>query len=343
MKILVQSFELKDIWKMKEAIFRTVIAPKKIFNLLKIKIFKLLGLPKIWGLPCNILVEPARNCNYACLMCPMQLDGLANFKTENNILPFRHFKSIIDEIGDYLLTIRLWHYGEPLLNPEFLDMVRYAKKKRIFTATSSNLALLTPDIAKGLIESHLDYIIVSVTGTNQETYGKYSGGKGSFDKLIENMRLLTQVKKQKKANHPFVNLQFLILKDNVQEIEAMKKLGKELEVDKLSFKLAGFRPEHKEGLEPSNEKYQLKNTSNEKSRCSLPWEETVICADGQVTACARDVFDEEAFGNVFKDGGFKKIWNNEKYVSFRKKVSRDINKQKFCRDCQKMDNPNYYI
>ena len=37
-----------------------------------------------------------------------------------------------------LLYLIFYFQGEPYLNPEFLEMVKYASKKGIYTATSTN-------------------------------------------------------------------------------------------------------------------------------------------------------------------------------------------------------------
>lgn len=47
-------------------------------------------------------------------------------------------------------------------------------------------------------------------------------------------------------------------------------------------------------------------------------------------------------GNIFKEK-FKNIWNNEKYISFRKKVKADINRISICVECPKKNNPDFYI
>ena len=44
---------------------------------------------------------------------------------------------IVDEIEDYLLFLVMWEWGEPFLNPELPDMLRYASDKGIKTVTST--------------------------------------------------------------------------------------------------------------------------------------------------------------------------------------------------------------
>jgi MoaA/NifB/PqqE/SkfB family radical SAM enzyme len=44
-------------------------------------------------------------------------------------MDFEDYKKIIDEMGDYLLNVTLWNFGEPFLHKQISDMIDYAKKK----------------------------------------------------------------------------------------------------------------------------------------------------------------------------------------------------------------------
>lgn len=345
MKILIQDYQFSDIWKMKKSLFKTITSPHKIGNFLAVKFSKLLKLEKTYGYPINILIEPTRHCNYACLMCPRQINKLADKKLDNPVMSLEQFKKIIDEIGKFLITIRFWHYGEPLLNPAFCQMVRYAKKKNVFTVTSSNLEKLTPELTDELIDSGLDYLIVSFNGANPETYNKYTGNRGDFKNVVKNIAYLAQRKRERNSRHPFINLQFIIMKDNDREIEEMKRLAEEMGIDKLSFKyVIGLNKEIQEKLESENPNFQFKIEERNKKCdfCSLPWEECVISANGEVSVCAIDIFNEELMGNIFHES-FSQIWNNQKYQAFRKRIKENIESIRICNYCSKRNNPDFFI
>jgi len=75
-----------------------------------------------------------------------------------------------DELAQNLLYLIFYFQGEPYINPKFLDMVKYAHDKGIYTITSTNGHFLNKANAKKTIESGLDRMIISVDGTTQETY-----------------------------------------------------------------------------------------------------------------------------------------------------------------------------
>ena len=62
----------------------------------------------------------------------------------------------------------------------------------------------------------------------------------------------------------------------------------------------------------------------------------VISWEGAVAPCAIVDDPSSDFGNVFKDGGIKNVWNNESYVSARSTWSKDKKPSKLtiCNICK---------
>src|SRR4029453_4749693 len=94
------------------------------------------------------------------------------------------FKQTIDDIYKELLYLIFYFQGEPFLNTQFLEMVKYAHSKAIYTATSTNAHYLTDEKARLTVESGLDRLIISIDGTTQDVYQQYRIG-GRLDKVIE--------------------------------------------------------------------------------------------------------------------------------------------------------------
>ena len=104
------------------------------------------------------------------------------------------FSETIDQLHKDLLYLVFYFQGEPYLNPSFLDMVKYASNKKIYTATSTNAHYLTDVNSKQTIESGLDRLIISIDGTTQETYEQYRVG-GKLEKVIEGAKNIVKWKK----------------------------------------------------------------------------------------------------------------------------------------------------
>ena len=72
------------------------------------------------------------------------------------------FKKTIDEMASRLQYLIFYFQGEPYLNKDFLDLVKYASLKNIYTATSTNAHYLDDENARKTIESGLDRLIISI-------------------------------------------------------------------------------------------------------------------------------------------------------------------------------------
>ena len=93
------------------------------------------GKPGHWGMPLSISFEPTTSCNLRCPQCP---SGLSSFTRPTGMLDADFFKSTIDEIEKDLLYVIFYFQGEPYLNKNLLDLVKYTSSRKIYTATSTN-------------------------------------------------------------------------------------------------------------------------------------------------------------------------------------------------------------
>src|SRR5215211_8863958 len=123
----------------------------KVFS--SFQLSRLLKRPVQWGYPISISFEPTTSCNLRCPECP---SGLRAFTRPTGMLQKNFFKDTIDQLANELLYLVFYFQGEPYLNPDFLEMVKYASSRKIYTATSTNAHYLTEKNAKRTIESGLD-------------------------------------------------------------------------------------------------------------------------------------------------------------------------------------------
>jgi MoaA/NifB/PqqE/SkfB family radical SAM enzyme len=128
---------------------------------------RLLKKPVQWGYPISISFEPTTSCNLRCPECP---SGLRAFTRSTGMLEKDFFRQTIDDIYKDILYLIFYFQGEPYLNRDFLEMVKYASGKGLYTATSTNAHYLTEDAAKKTVESGLDRLIISIDGTTQDVY-----------------------------------------------------------------------------------------------------------------------------------------------------------------------------
>lgn len=291
-----------------------------------------------WGLPMTISFEPTTFCNLRCPECP---SGLRAFSRPTGMLQKDFFSETIDEVADRLIYLYFYFQGEPYLNPNFLDMVRYAADKGIYTVTSTNAHFLNEDNAQRTIEAGLDRIIISIDGTTQETYESYRIG-GKLSKVLEGTKRLVAWKKKLKSRTPHIIFQFLVVRPNEHQIEEVQQLAKELEVDEVVFKTAQvYDYEHGNPLIPTIDKYaryalQPDGTYKIKNRllnhCWKLWHSCVITWDGKVVPCCFDKDATHQLGDL-KTHTFAELWQGAAYNRFRRAILKSRKNIDICANC----------
>jgi len=319
------------------------LTPRRAWNAAKVLssyyLSKFTGKPVQWGYPISISFEPTTSCNLRCPECP---SGLRAFTRPTGMLQKDFFRETIDQLYKELLYLVFYFQGEPYLNPQFLDMVQYARSKGIYTATSTNAHYLNDANARKTVESGLDRLIISIDGTTQEVYQQYRVG-GKLDKVIEGARNIVKWKKALKSGTPFVIFQFLVVKPNEHQVEDVKKLAREIGVDQVRFKTAQVYDYEKDpnNLIPENEKYSRykKNSRGEyelrnalHNHCWRLWHATVISWDGLVVPCCFDKDAQHTLGDL-KGKPFREIWHNDAYIQFRKQVLKSRKNIDICANC----------
>ncbi len=315
----------------------------KIWNATKVfssfYISNILSKPVQWGYPISISFEPTTSCNLRCPECP---SGLRAFTRPTGMLQKDFFRQTIDDIHKHLVYLIFYFQGEPFLNRDFLEMVKYASDKGLYTATSTNAHYLTDEVAKRTVESGLDRLIISIDGTTQEVYKQYRVG-GNIDKVIEGAKNIIKWKKIFKSKKPFIFFQFLVVKPNEHQIDEIKQLAKEVGVDELRFKTAQVYNYESDPnkLIPVNEKYSRykKNKSGNyiaknklSNKCWKLWHANVITWDGLVVPCCFDKDATHRLGNL-KMQSFKEVWNNDNYKQFRRDLTNSRKNIDICANC----------
>lgn len=327
----------RDIYR-----FARKLTLKRVINVAKLyssyQLTRLLGRPIQWGVPMTISFEPTTACNLRCPECP---SGLRSFTRETGNLREDFFRATIDDLATELIYLIFYFQGEPYINPRFLDMVRYASGKGLYTITSTNGHFLNDENAKKTIESGLDRLIISVDGTTQETYQNYRR-EGNLDTVLQGAKNIVKWKKAMNSATPHVIFQFLVVKPNEHQIPDIYRLAREIGIDEVKLKTAQvYDYEHGNDLIPDNDRYSRyrKNHNGTYSiknellnHCWKLWHACVITWDGLVVPCC---FDKDALHRLgdLRATSFKDIWRGVAYRQFRTRILAGRDKIDICTNC----------
>lgn len=322
---------------------RKKIVMKKLSHSILSRVYTFLGRTNLPYFPSKITIESGNVCNLRCPLCPT---GQHDNSAKKGFISFELYKKILDEIGSRLSLIRLYNWGEPLLNKELLSMFRYARKYGVEVKISTNLSLKLEDhYMEELLRSGLKILYISCNGASKETYLKYHVG-GDFDVVIDNMERLVQKKKEIPHCRTKLVWLFHVFKHNEHEIEQARKMAKKIgvkiktnkmrpDMGKEIFETAQSALERDAEWIPEDRKFMVGSEKKKKRiACELPWTETVINWDGTVLPCCAVYSEAFAFGNI-QNESFAQIWNNEMYISARKEILGKKNKKKtICHICK---------
>ncbi len=290
------------------------------------------------GKPYSISVEPTTSCNLSCPECP---SGLKKFSRPTGLINDETIEKIISQFAKHLLYITFYFQGEPLLHPKFAEYVKRLKQEKLIVTTSTNAHFLNAENSQKIINSGLDRLIISLDGTDSETYLKYRKG-GDFDLVVANIESFMKLRKSSNKKTPWVELQFIVFKHNEHQISEIKELGKKLGVDSVSIKTAQLY-EFEDGNElmpglikysrytkQSDGKYRIK--SKLPNKCFRSWSSNVITWNGDVVPCCFDKDADYNFGNIMNTD-YLEINKSSRYQNFRKQILKDRSKIDICRNC----------
>ncbi|TMC23953.1 MAG: radical SAM protein, partial [Chloroflexi bacterium] len=166
-------------------------------------------------LPRSIYIEPTSRCNELCQQCPRTLLS----REDDRDLSFEDFRYIVDQFPE-LERVVLHGLGEPLLNKDLPQMIRYLKARGIYVLFNSNGILLNARRGQELIDAGLDEYRLSMDGATRETYARVRG-VDAFAKIWRNIRAFIARQQEQNASKPAVSLWFTAMKENLHELPGL--------------------------------------------------------------------------------------------------------------------------
>ena len=318
------------------------VTVRRFFNSAKLRISwvisRLLQAPHIWGKPEAISLEPSTKCNLHCPECPV---GNRSLKRPATNLSYHNYEIIINKIAPWCQYLSLYFQGEPFLNPEIIPMIRYAKQKKMFVSTSSNGHFFDDKMAKEIVASKLDKLIISLDGSTPDVYQKYRVG-GNFETVLNGIRNLVKWKNSLKSITPVLVVQFVVFRHNEHQIEDIKNLVKSFGKIRLELKTAQvYNFENKQSILPLNtvfSRYDFSDKvpphikSNLSNRCWRSWHSGVVTVQGNWIPCCFDKDANFTMGNLLTED-LPDIWENAAYKNFRDTIFSNRQSIPMCRNC----------
>jgi len=174
--------------------------------------------------PKVVFIEVTNRCNLLCQTCPRTYFQREPLKS----LPLKEFITIAEQFPKMQRAL-LHGIGEPLLNKELPEIIKYLKGRHIEVIINSNGTLLSPQWQEKLIESGLDQYRCSIDGAKDETYARIRGAD-VLPKLKRGLGGLIKMKERLGANKPQVSIWCVATHENLQELPDLLRLAADLGV-----------------------------------------------------------------------------------------------------------------
>lgn len=261
--------------------------------------------------PLNVDIEVSSLCQIQCDHCFTQYMDIG----EHRLMPLEMYKKIVKECGEYgLFTLKFSMRGEPLMHPDIVEMVRYAKQQGIKEVwINTNGGLLTEELATGLLTAGVDWITVSFDGLGEmyESIRKPLNYEESLGKL----KMLRRLRDELQVN-TLLNVQTLwsAIKDDPETyLTTMRPI-----VDRVAYN-------------PDMNFKEIILVPDDNFVCPRLWQRIAITSSGNYLKCPSDFCMEEVLGNV-ADYSVKQAWDilqgkqRELHLTGRKSESAVCNK-----------------
>lgn len=271
--------------------------------------------------PDIVQIESTNLCNAKCVFCPRD-----EMHRRQGVMDMDLFKKVVDECVTLGIThVRVHNYGEPFLDKQLVEKVRYAKERGIAeVGMISNGSLISEDIAQGMIDAGLDAINISVDASGKEVF-ESTRLNLNYDDVIRNIETLVRLRKAAGRVRPKLILSFVRQNNSVDEqqfIDHWRKIADKIHITDL-HNWAGT----------------LNATSDVNYPCYRMWQTFTVLWDGRVSLCCADFDGRHILGDL-RTSTIADVWNGPAYREVRRQ-HLESGGPEICRSCDlpKKDSP----
>ena len=253
--------------------------------------------------PC-VQIEPTSKCNFRCIMCYQSDDTFSSKKSGYmGDLNLENFKRVIDEIEGNVESVTFASRGEPTLNKNLSDFLKYCENKFLALKINTNVSTLNESKINDLLSSGLQTIVFSIDSADKDTYEKIRV-KSKYERLLKNLELFYEIKEKNYSDSKIIVRISGVLISTDQKIDNMIAQYEKF-ADMISFT----------NMIPWQSSYD--NPINEvKDPCTELWRRVFVWQDGLLNPCDYD-YKSKLSKYSIKDITIKDLWNSDYYNNLR--------------------------
>jgi molybdenum cofactor biosynthesis enzyme MoaA len=279
--------------------------------------------------PDHVQIQTITGCNAKCIFCP-------NGKTRRKIPGGRRmgwdlYRSTVDqclELGIRRYSVYLMN--EPMLDRELAERVAYVSariKNPQYVKVTSHGGLLTEHMAKGLLDSGLNKLKISVQSLDPDTYRNIMGLP--LTKTLKNIDRFLELKVRGGYKLPRLEI---VMVDSIQthdEIPSIRRYWQDRNI-KLYIEPVENRADQDNIRETAVGRHRLTSFS----WCRRLMEQIYILYDGRMVQCCADWEQRSLMGDLTADS-LADIWYGQRYNDRRRRFAEGDVRGMICACCRK--------
>ena len=190
------------------------------------------SLSRVKNTPLEIQLEITNRCNLKCIMCARTFDSRyrskADFLGDMDLDLVKKVRKILRSAS----IVYTFGNGEPLLNPNFLNILEMISQFGPRISFNTNGTLLNEKSLRKIVDLKIDALVFSIDSPIKESFEKIRKGS-NFDFVIHNIELLNRLKLNKGSIVPHLGFAIVGMKENIREVPLLIKLARKLAVESV--------------------------------------------------------------------------------------------------------------
>jgi radical SAM protein with 4Fe4S-binding SPASM domain len=284
--------------------------------------------------PWTMFIEPTNACNYRCKYCPTgHPELLRQVGRKNTLMSWELFTDVVDGMREFprrLRMVNLYKDGEPLIHPNFCEMVKYLRGANVTEKiwVKTNGQLLAPELNERLATCGLDMIGVSVQAVTAQGFYDIAGVRVDYNKYRAGVKDLFDRCGTTKVSVKIADVG-LSEDDRQKFLDDFSDSCDFITIEGLHGWSASERGDFRMGTENSFDGTPRTN----KIACPLTLYMLTVNSNGKVSICNDDWMQVHNIGDV-NTQSLHEIWYGTKLREFRMMHlwgNRDANDA--CRNC----------
>ncbi|MBA4418247.1 MAG: hypothetical protein C0392_10115 [Syntrophus sp. (in: bacteria)] len=172
-------------------------------------------------------IEVTTRCSLCCTMC-IKEEYKNWYRRDMEMEDFRKIIPYLNRVKSVVLE----GWGESLLHKDLIEFIRLAKKEGPEVGFVTSGTGLDEQYAARLVDAGVDFIGFSLSGARAETHNSIRVNS-DFNVLLDSMRHLIRLRKERQSEKPRVHIVYLMVRDNIIEVPQLIDIARDAGVGEV--------------------------------------------------------------------------------------------------------------